>query len=166
MLCIVHSYVVCIGAFAGGHEVLQTQTNTILWCGLCDQTLFLPWGKKTQWMTGSTDSSLRREIVLLINMLNVYKWFSSMEDEDHHFPQDMKSCWGCHILTSYTTWSTWDSFGKNKNKNKKPKRNRHQSSLRIHGFDNISALMIGHSMARMEKHRICNITWTLTWVFK
>lgn len=63
-------------------------------------------GKKTQQMTGSTDSLLTRETVLLINKMNTYKWFSSMEDEDHHFPPDLKSFQGCQNLTSHNIWST------------------------------------------------------------
>lgn len=63
-------------------------------------------------MTRSTDSLLTRETVLLINKMNTYKWFDSMEDEDHHFPPDLNSFQGCQNLTSYNIWSTQDSSSK------------------------------------------------------
>ncbi|CAK6433132.1 unnamed protein product [Pipistrellus nathusii] len=61
---------------------------------------------------GSTDSLLTRETMLLFNKMNTYKWFSSMENEDHHFLPDMKSCQGRQNLTSCNTWRTWDSSSK------------------------------------------------------
>lgn len=59
-----------------------------------------------------------------------------MEDEDHHFPPDMKSCQCCQNLTSYNTWSTWDSSSK-------------ASQTTV--FPEDSPLMIILSMAGMEK---------------
>lgn len=64
-------------------------------------------------MTSSTNSLLTKETVILINEMNIYKWFPPMENGKQHFLQDMKSCQSCQNLTSYNLWNILDSSAKN-----------------------------------------------------